>query len=401
MTIIDITSGSESSWIDSTYPDLTSEEVDRTADFIVVFAKSVAAAALISTNFVLMTPTGEEFTDAFRQIDLGRDYNSISRRLTLHLSRELDPEAEYAFIIRDLFDPSGLEQDQQHVVTFTTNGYAGSLDTEVENENLLQIIDHTMSGIPGQVAQNADTGVARVVRSVPTAGSYNLAALHGAGLITLSFSANVVDPSVTIERRLISLMETSWETLAADATVDPADPKKVLVQMPLSATGDYYDAGYEYRVTVNPDTTVSVSGSTVDFGATWVMRLTGSLDPMFASVKDVLWYLGNVEPIDAAIEIYLNSQYALSLDTSIVPTAPPRAASDYALYGTLASLTSDQVTADQVVLGDFQVKHSSGQSLSDKFKNLASNALSRIMRVGPRVVIKGGSEVTPFATRSW
>jgi hypothetical protein len=401
-TIIDITTGSESSWSEETYPGLTADNVNRNDDFIVQFSKSVAAVSLISTNFVLMTPDGAELDEPFRQIDLRRDYNSITKKLVLHLSRELLPEQEYAFIIRDLLDPAGQEQDQQHVVTFTTNDYNGTVSpTTFDDVDLLPVIDHTMAGEPGAITRNEQVGAAKVVRSQPTDGMYNLTAGYLSGLITVLMNGDVHSVDVEVLGRAISNMEVPWAPIAATADVDDTNTRLINIQMPEILPGEYYAAGTEYLVRIGAGTEIVIGGTSIELGNNYDIQLTGMLTPMFASLKDVIFYIPNLEPIKGAIEIYLNSKYVMEVMPDTDQNNPPKSASDYALYATLYRLTSNQTSADAVTLGDFQVKHSVNSSLSDRFKALMDNALSRLTRVGPKVVIKGGSEVSPFSSRTW
>lgn len=397
MTVLSFNSSSESSWIESTTPAHAAEDVGRLDPFSVTFARTVAMACLVSGNFNLLTPNGEEVVNAFQPVDLTNDYSDISKTLTLRLNAALDADAEYAFVIEGLYDPSGTPQDQPHIVLFVTNTAAVTLDPVIDDD-LIVVENHTLANTPLvlQPVESVAPDAAHIVRTVPTNLSYNLATNYNAGIVSIVFDRAPTDVTVSIERRPISFMEVAWSAVVDGGT---ANGNQWNVQIPVSAGSDYLAAGYEYRIVVTAATFADTTSFSEPDGI--IYYFTGPLSPMFASVKDVFFYMPTIEPFYIAREIYLNSQYVTTLDTSIDPAFPPKAASDYALYATLYKYVSNHAEANSVQLGDFMVEKKNEYSFADRFKKLMDDALSRLTYTGPRVVVKGGNYPSPFADRSW
>jgi hypothetical protein len=396
MTIININPSSQSEWIADTSIHDGDVNTARIGDIIVTFSRTVATASIPDSVWVV-GPTGDVIDGALDPIDTSNDFNSITKRLTLHLADPLDKLSEYMLVIDGLYSPTGESQDTAHRVVFATNNLDVDLNV-ADDEPALVVQDKTDISRPLRIV-DGEAGVSLFVRSLPTNGAYNLAPAYNQGVINLIFSANVgtnPDSHVLIERRIISTVETSFEIVGAAVTSNAVNLKQVDITLPAISEGVYLEQGYEYRVTAFG----TLPMETGTLGSDKTIVFAGKLSPMMASVQNVLVSYPRVTSYDAARRIFEASTEVMDVVPNMDAEHPTRAASEYVLYMSLARL-SDGKSSDSksVKLGDLSIEK--GSTSTSSWRSLANKAWAKLTGGGPAVGVKGGSKTSPFVTRDW
>lgn len=408
MAIIDIHPIRESDWIADTTPHQDEVGVDRVGDFSVVFARTVAASSILGA-VKIVGPDGDIVEGAFDPIDLSNDYNSITRRLTMHISTPLEGMTTYALLVEGLYSPTGEGQDVGHYLTFMTNDNDVDLTADAGNIDFINVLDNTDISKPLVIIDGEVTvSTVALVRTLPTNGSYNISPAYNAGEMQIVFSEAVGDVDEThvlVEKRVISTIETSHDIVAVEVVKDSGNPKQVNITLPMISEGVYIEPGYEYRITVFPTLPMLVDDGT--YGATSTVTFCGKLEPMMSSVQSVLMNYPGVSSYEVAMMIFYSSMEVLDVKPSMDITRPSKAASEYVLYSTLArfaDLSGGGEEIQSITLGDLTIDHGSGgTSLSSKWRALADRAWARLIGSGggQKVGIKGGSNVSPFVNRDW
>lgn len=374
---------SESSWIESTTPRHLQEDVSRVDDIVIEFTRMLDATTLSLQNIHLCDAEGVD-TGLLAPVVVRNDYDPVQMSLTLHLTGAMEPLEQYTLIIDGLADAAGDTQDRSHQIWFFTNDSTVDLSPQVSDESVIAVIDKTISSANLVDAGSGSASAGHTVYCNPIDGAYNVA--KEVDSVVISFSPNDVTDGATasLDRRAISMQETPWIPLANADTI--ADGKLTIV-VPSYGAG-YIEPGYEYRVTVTVD------------GSTSVHQFTGELVPMFSSVSQALMMQPGLKSYDIAKQMYINSSYLLTIDSGLADM-PTKAASDYVLYSTLVSMYTSSDAAS-FTLGDLTVeKSTSTKDKSDKWAELAEKALAKIVKIGPRFVVKGSSNTNPHAARDW
>lgn len=400
MAIVDLSPLSESSWISGTSINHGDSNVDRIGDVYIDINHTISTASLAGCARIV-GPDGVDVADIFDPIDVRNDYNSIRRRLTLHLSTPLEKLTQYSLIIDGLYSPTGEGQDQPHIISFITCNAEVDLTPEIAEEDLITVVDKTIISKPLVIVEGTQT-VNTLVRTLPTNGAYNLAPAYNDGVVLLVFSEDVpADPSsyVTVERRVISAVDTALETVTATITRSATNDHQIEIQLPEITTGVYLEIGHEYIITVSGTLPVGTGTLTTDR----TIRFCGQISPMFASVQNVLMNYPGTSSYDVALMIFYASSEVMGVQPSMDADTPTKPAIEYTLYSTLARLADiNNDDFRSVQLADLKIDLGDGFSLAAKWRALADQAWARLAgSTGPRVGIKGGSTPSPFVTRDW
>jgi hypothetical protein len=392
--------GSQSSWIEWTTPVPGQEDVSTIGDILVCFSKTISESSITVDHFQLLDELGNVINNAFNTIIYNQDYNELSKVLTLRLVNALDPTSNYILLIDGLFDPAGATQDSVHAVSFMTDSSTATiLPVQIPDESIMAE-DHSLLDSP--IIVSATTGISHVVSSIPTNGSYNLGTAYNNGVVTITMSDPIYSANILVERHAIAMYETLWDIVTpTSATTSGGDNTKYDITLPEVSAGVHIEAGYEYRVTVLSDTTLGTVSNNWALGYDHLILFTGPLLPSYATVSSVLMQYPSVSSYDVAIMLYISSAEAYALDSTIDETTPRRAATDFALYSALWRLSTRGSGAQKIALGDLSVDKGTSSTMSDLWRKYADDAWARLGGVGPKVVIKGSSAVSPFVTRNW
>ena len=376
MTVVDLTSGNSlSSWIESTSPHPGEENVSRVNDFVVYFTRSVASEALVSSKFWLQDSSGN-IVNIFNPIDIKKDYHSINKKLTLHLSRALDPETEYIFVISELYDPTGAVQDFQHVVKFETASGTDTLNP-IAHEAELTAEDKRLASRPIDIILNempiveAVTGP-KLVRSIPTNGAYGISETYNNNTVDLYFDKNVESIQLHVSKQAVSAYESLVEAVPTDITVSGQNVKV--------SVAEGFTAAYTYTIAL-----VEINGEFIDHN----ISFTTVLPDLRVSINEILAY-GRFDPQSIARQIYLAGLYVQEV-ASLQPGVHNVYASDYVKYATLYHFSlqgSSMSEGMTITLGDLSIAKKSGSSsggsgdASARWRLLMEEALAKLIGSG-------------------
>jgi hypothetical protein len=398
MTEINVTSGSESTWIEWTTPSHGEDHVSPVDNFQIKFDHIPATGSLVTNTFKIFDQTGLEVENIFRDISLGNDYDDLNLLLSLHLTEALNPDYEYTFVIDGLYDAAGVSQDSPHVVTFVTEDVVLTVAAEIVESSVITATDRTLSSADISIVTEDVGTTEHTIYMNPTDGSYNVSA--DTPEIVVSFYPNdVTDAVATVRRRAISYNDEEWAAVSATYTFASG---ALTITLPEVSANVTLEAGYEYEVYVDGVST-GAHPNHVDTGEETRMYILGPLSPMFTSVASILMQMPDFESHDIAKMIYLNSAYVVAIDSAL-ETSPTKAARDFVYFYTLYELSTVGVDASTIQLGDLTVQKRAGSTNSDRWLALAKEAEARISKIGPQFVEKGFNYKGAsgrFAARDW
>jgi hypothetical protein len=391
MTVLDINGDSESTWIEYTNPDFGELNFPPTNDITIKFSKSIAVRSISKSTITLLDSSGDPI-DAFRGISVTNDYDPLLFHLTLHLSSTLSSNSEYTLFINELYDAAGDIQDRPHSVTFRTGTSIAAVPAAVTESSVINVEDNTLINADLNILTEGSTATGSyTIYMNPTDGAYNVS--ESTGELTITFSpSEIVDATVTVERRAISEFELAWESVGITSSITSGI---LTVVLPEVSTGVHIEAGYEYRVIVSDlfiaGATVQDDDVAVEGGAT--LQFIGLLDPIYGSVSRVLMLSPGKSSYLIAKLLYIYTAKAITImpalasAQSILP-----AAIDYVTFGTLFDLSGSSSTSNKYSLGDLTIENTQGETTgSGKWRLLMEKAEIRLTKTAPRFVNKGGA----------
>lgn len=251
------------------------EEVDVSADTIdLKFSVSLKTSTLINANFVLYldlaTPVVVE--DAFQEIIINEDYNSISRVLQLRwLDDVLDPSTDYRLTISNLQTVVG------HVlapvaVLFTT----GETEDDVTNpvdvplETPPEIVDYSIKSAVFDITSLGTSGATvpfGVEESDPIQGDFYLPPDYNNGRLVVTFTGEpdlgtINADTVKLQKRSVVRGPSRWTNLevqvsssgstiyidlpSVDHYPEAATPSTITVYN--TADYEYFEENTKYRL---------------------------------------------------------------------------------------------------------------------------------------------------------
>lgn len=277
------------SWIEDTEPSPRTEDVGIASAIKIKFKKSLDTTLTSNANFELHSPSGNQVSDPFLDINFAYDYNSIARILYLKPINVLNPLSQYTVVVKDLVDAGGNSMTEEHYWSFNTGvGPSGVLfeDYPEPDIDVVLIEDYAPQypTISGYLPTN--------ITSSPYSGQIGIASGFAGGLITIDYGA-VVDTS------LITVKSEDWSSPGSfpefvSVTITQTTGGVVSIQLPEDPTGSgiYFKPNNAYYI--------DAIYSTISF--------TGVLSPMYASPTVVMGMLGDsYDSIEAARSMYFTS----------------------------------------------------------------------------------------------
>jgi hypothetical protein len=400
----------ESDFIDYTVPTQGDIGVETDSDFVVYLKVTPNTTSLIAENFRLeLSDTGERFQ--FNEINYTTDWYPLQKMLVLHLDHALDISEYYTFVIENLYDAAGNEMISPYVMTFESSAIQKVIPEPEDIVNTLIAEDNSLvqNNIVEYVVPVSVDAVA-LVSSNPTNLSYNISSDLINDHIDFNFNFDLIDDGIadettyiefiTIERKLISIVETSWTTYTGDwqvyfGSISPWTATFSIANIVDSVAEDLaFEDGYEYRITISKDLPFlneDISGGELVYlDNDIVIYFLSELTNMYTSVNSVLLYYPAYEAYDVAKQIYLNSQYVLLLNSSVTADNPN--AVNYVRYSTLYNtgmLLNGE--ANKIVLGDLEVSTPASveETLLGRWLSLMQQAEDALRRKGPAWAVRG------------
>lgn len=241
-----------------------------TASIAVKFSITVDIDTLINDNFTLVLDgaTPSPVSDPFETISILRDYDSISRILTLYLKSELSPVTDYELTI------SGLKTPFQEVIATAVYSFTTCEDTTVNPADQIPeapevvIEDSSIRDIGAVDLLTAvtvsDATELQVMSIDPDSESaYFLDPSYNEGRIEIVFNtilaANFVSTDYfKVQRKPVGRGMSRWEDVSVIVTSDSTSGIVIIYLPSTDATpvyGEpdmtYWEAGYKYRLRIS------------------------------------------------------------------------------------------------------------------------------------------------------
>lgn len=234
---------------------------------VLKFDSTVKLTTIMLSKFTLVnTNTSTTVANPFRDLVLASDYDSISRRLTLHFKQLLLSSTTYRFEAAGLYDVAGTLLPSA-TYTFTTGDGPIPALTPVPPEPLVVVEDHSIraSAFTSQVLYAAGNADFYIVSTDPEVDELGVEPSRNAGRITIKFSvppaAHFVNGSFfKAQKKYIQRGPSRWITMEAQISLDAIRPW-VYLDLPSTdavpvygiAGEDYFEAGFKYRVRISKE----------------------------------------------------------------------------------------------------------------------------------------------------
>lgn len=236
------------------------------------FGRTVKISSLKNENFkvVVAGATPTQVTAPFETINTIKDYNQISRILTLYWrTTELDENTEYCIIVENLIDASGNIVATEEIEFTWANCGATPNAIEVDDPGLVPVLIEDKSIKPdidisySIIAKNPNF---YIEETIPADGEFYLANDYNDGRVTIVFNERPASNFLSnnyfsCQRKKIQKAPSRWETVTAEVKMHSWKPE-VYVDFPsledatpsyFTPGKDYFEKGYKYRIKISKD----------------------------------------------------------------------------------------------------------------------------------------------------
>lgn len=229
------------------------------------FPAFVATTSLTNEHFTLFTggATPVQISDPWLPIDVQRDYESISRTLTLYFKDDLTPSSPYTVGTVGLLDPAD-RAIIDRTYPFTTLQSTSGL-TDVPPNDLTFVTDQS---VISDVFTNTEilegfNPLLYVVEIDPSDSIIDGTENNGRIIVKFSSSpdGNFINSTYfKVQRKQITTASSRWQTVNAQVSIDGSNPW-VYVDLPSTdatpvyniSGSTYYESGYKYRLKISKD----------------------------------------------------------------------------------------------------------------------------------------------------
>lgn len=225
---------------------------------------------LINDNFDLAIDgaTPSPIVDPFETIDVIRDYDSISRTITLYYANPLVGDTDYVLTI------SGLKTPYQEVIATSEVTFTTPTDTTIDPTEQVPVSDPvviednsirdiTAVDLTTSLVLSADADL-RITSVVPEPdNAYYLSSSYNEGRIEITFNTIIAANFVSsdyfrVQRKTVGRGMARWEDVTTIVTSDSTSGIVIIYMPSNDATpvyGEpdltYWEAGYKYRLRVS------------------------------------------------------------------------------------------------------------------------------------------------------
>jgi hypothetical protein len=225
---------------------------------------------LINNNFDLAIDgaTPSPVADPFETINVLRDYDSISRTLTLYYANALVGDTDYILSI------SGLKTPYQEVIAMSQVTFTTPTDTTIDvTEQVpvevpvviedVSIRDITAVDLTTAIVVSSDTDL-RIASIVPTADeAYYVSSSYNEGRIEITFNTIIAANFVSsdyfrVQRKTVGRGMARWEDVTTIVASDSTSGIVIIYMPSNDATpvyGEpdlvYWEVGYKYRLRIS------------------------------------------------------------------------------------------------------------------------------------------------------
>lgn len=225
---------------------------------------------LINDNFDLAIDgaTPSPIVDPFETIDVIRDYDSISRTITLYYANPLVGDTDYVLTI------SGLKTPYQETIATSEVTFTTPTDTTIDPTEQVPVSDPvviednsirdiTAVDLTTSLVLSADTDL-RISSVVPAPDqAYYVSSSYNEGRIEITFNTIIAANFVSsdyfrVQRKTVGRGMARWEDVATIVTSDSTSGVVIIYLPSNDATpvyGEpdltYWEAGYKYRLRIS------------------------------------------------------------------------------------------------------------------------------------------------------
>lgn len=233
------------------------------------FGRTIKISSLKNENFKVYTDTATPtlVTAPFSTIDTLKDYNQISRILTLYWRTTLDNNQNYYIDVVNLIDSSGYVVDSEKIkFTYKTSSTPNTdvfqtpelTPVLIEDKSIKKDVDisyHILAKNPRFFIESID----------PINGDFYLDNSYGNGRVIITFNERPASNFLSnkyfkAQRKKIQKSPSRWESVDAQVLMHAWKPE-VYVDFPSNDATPvfnedgktYYETGYKYRIIVSKD----------------------------------------------------------------------------------------------------------------------------------------------------
>ena len=236
------------------------------------FGRTVKISSLKNENFVLSTAaaTPVQITAPFEVINTIKDYNQISRILTLYWkTTALEKDAQYLISVQNLIDASGniIHTEQIEFTRGDCGATPNSVEIKdpgmvpvlVEDKSIKTNIDISYS----IVAKNPEF---YIEKTIPADGEFYLENNFNDGRVIVVFNERPASNFLNnkffqCQRKKIQKAPSRWELVPVDIKMHSWKPE-VYIDFPslydatpsyYTSEKEYFEKGYKYRINISKD----------------------------------------------------------------------------------------------------------------------------------------------------
>jgi hypothetical protein len=236
------------------------------------FGRTIKISSLKNENFklVLAGATPTQISTPFETINTIKDYNQISRILTLYWrTTELSEDTDYCIIAENLIDASGNIVATEEIEFTWANCGATPNAIEVQDPGLVPVLIEDKSIKPdidvsySIIAKNPNF---YIEETIPSDGDFYLANDYNDGRVIVVFNerpaSNFLSNNFfTCQRKKIQKGPSRWETITAEVKMHSWKPE-VYIDFPsledatpsyFTPGKNYFEKGYKYRIKISKD----------------------------------------------------------------------------------------------------------------------------------------------------
>jgi hypothetical protein len=233
------------------------------------FGRTIKISSLKNENFKLYknSSTPELVSSPFQVINTIKDYNQISRIITLYWRISLDDQQEYYIDLVNLLDAAGAVVPSEKVA-FTYISAATPTTSVFSEPELQPVLIEDKS-----IKTNIDVSYQVLAKNPkfyisdidPNNGDFYLTNDYGDGRVTITFNERPASNFLNskyfqAQRKKIQKAPARWETLETEISMHSWKPEVYLDFPSLDATPsfntsgkDYFEKGYKYRIIASKD----------------------------------------------------------------------------------------------------------------------------------------------------
>lgn len=351
------------------------------------FSGPIKVASLINGNFTVFNTTSGtpvSVISPFKNIDVKRDYSSISRILRLWWNTTLTADSDYRITISNILGVDGLVISSENIDFSTEPGYVpdDSLE-EPPTRNPIEVEDYSIKDTTLLVEQAtpSSSSIQLSIDSIDpdTSLSYYLAEGYKNGVISVTFDEDINTDFISstyfiLQRKNLNAYISRWEDIVTQVIQNPDTDKGVLIQLP-STEADldivydtvdriYWEQGYKYRLRMLSAVS-SISGKSLLRNKEIIFL--SQLSPLYFDAEKLIPYFDSIDLVEATQIIYAISSELYDIFGSTIEITP--LVQEYIKAATLCELSKIYVfdggmsgfsNSDSFMLGDLQVMKKSG-----------------------------------------